>query len=63
MTARTMPTIDQVVERGADRAYARAIRYVARGHGAEQKANRGAAQVAGRETGEDLIVRLAGDVE
>jgi hypothetical protein len=52
-----------VVERSADRAHAWAIRAVARCDGAEQEADRGAAQVAGRQAGGDLTARLAGDVE
>ncbi len=54
---------DRVVERSADRAYAWAIWSVARADGAEQKADRGAAQVVGWQAGEDLTARLAGDVE
>jgi len=52
-----------VVEHSADRADAWAIRAVTRSDGAEQKPDRGAAQVAGRQAGEDLTARLAGDVE
>lgn len=51
------------VECSADRAYAWAIRAIARDDDGEQQADRGAAQVAGRQAGEDLAVRLAGDVE
>lgn len=58
-----MPTADLMVERSAGRAYAWAIRVVARGDGTEQEADRGAAQVVGRRAGEDLAARLAGDVE
>jgi hypothetical protein len=54
---------DGVVERSADRADAGAVRAVAWGDGAEQKADRGAAQVAGRWAGENLTARLAGDME
>jgi hypothetical protein len=54
---------DGVVEPSADRADAWAIRSAARADGAEQKADRGAAQVAGRQAGEDLAARLAGDME
>lgn len=52
-----------MVERSADRADAWAIRASARGDGAEQHADRGAAQVAGRQAGENLTAGLAGDVE
>jgi hypothetical protein len=52
-----------VVERSAGRAHAWAIRAVARCDAAEQKADRGAAQVVGRQAGGDLTARLAGDVE
>jgi hypothetical protein len=52
-----------VVEHSADRADAWAIRAVARGDGADQEADWGAAQVAGWKAGEDLTARLAGDVE
>jgi hypothetical protein len=52
-----------VVELSADQAYAWAIRAVARCDGAEQQADRGAAQVACRRAGGDLTARLAGDVE
>jgi hypothetical protein len=52
-----------VVERSADRAHAWAIRAVARCDGAEQEADRGAAQVVGRQVGGNLTARLAGDVE
>ena len=58
-----MPTAEGVVERSADRAYAWAIRAVAWVDGAEQKADRGASQVVRRRAGEDLTVRLAGDVQ
>ena len=63
MTVRVMAAADVVVECGAGRADAWAIRAGARGDGAEQDADRGAAQVAGRQAGEDLTARLAGDVE
>jgi hypothetical protein len=52
-----------VVERGADRAHAWAIRAVARCDGAEEQADRGTAQVVGRQAGEDLTARMAGDVQ
>jgi len=52
-----------VVERSADRAHAWAIRAIARCDGAEQEADRGAAQVAGRQADGDLTARLAGDVD
>ncbi len=61
--ARLRPAASRVVERSADRAYARAIWAIARDDGGEQQADRGAAQVAGRQAGDDLTVRLAGDVE
>jgi len=52
-----------VVQRSADRAYAQAIRAVSWCDGAEQQADRGAAQVVGRQAGWNLTARLAGDVE
>jgi hypothetical protein len=52
-----------VVERSAGRAHAWAIRAVARCDAAEQEADRGAAQVVGRQAGGDLTARLAGYVE
>lgn len=58
-----MATAGRVVECSADRAYAWAIRSVAWGDDGEQQADRGAAQVAGRQAGRDLTAGLAGDVE
>jgi hypothetical protein len=52
-----------VVERSAGRAHAWAIRAVAWCDAAEQEADRGAAQVVGRQAGGNLTARLAGDVE
>jgi hypothetical protein len=52
-----------VVERSAGRAHAWAIRAVARCDAAQQEADRGTAQVAGRQAGGDLTTRLACDVE
>ncbi len=53
----------RVVERSAGRAHAWAIRAVARCDAAEQEADRGTAQVAGRQAGGDLTARPACDVE